>query len=288
MSNSVPSAGNGTLSNAITGTATPASNPGNDAKADATPDPSTTAADESHLPKRWRGKSEAERVESFKTLESELGRKNNEVGQLRYAIDQMLQMQRAGGEPSGKAPKAKDEPVTGERLLTDPTGTIESVAERIVGKTSKDVQDRLDKIEYDSRKEVFAKKFPKFEETMADDDFIDWVKSTPHRQRLAASAASRGDFDAAEELFGLYEDVRKVKEASVTGSDQKAKAAAADAKTLRPGNGGAGKRTASAAPAGKTFKRSELTKLYMHDRDAYNAMGTEIRAAYAGGRVTND
>jgi hypothetical protein len=292
LSNSTPSAGNGTLTNEVTGTANPAPESSTAPKGATQDASSTTTNDEAHLPKRWRGKSDAERIESFKSLESELGRKNNEVGQLRYAIDQMLQLQRATSEASGKATKTKtDEPVTGERLLTDPTGTIESVAERVVGKTSKDVQERLDKIEFKTRQDQFAKQFPKYQETMADDDFLDWVKATPHRQKLAAAAAARGDFDAAEELFGLYEDVRKVKEASVTGNDKTPKAS--DAKTLRPGNGnttgGASKRTTTGAnTTAKSFKRSELTTLYIRDRDAYNSMGAEIRAAYREGRVTND
>jgi hypothetical protein len=301
LSNSVPSAGNGVLTTEVTGTATPAPaaastgpSAATQAKTGASPDTTTPANDDANLPKRLRGKSEEERIKTFRELESELGRKNNEVGQLRYAIDQMLQMQRATSEATGKANKAQeDEPVTGERLLTDPSGTIEAVATRVAGKSTKEVQDRLDKIEFEARKESFAKKFPKFEETMANEDFIDWVKATPHRQKLAAEAAARGSFDAAEELFGLYEEVRKVHSAAVTSSsDKPAKGASAtDAQLIRPGNGnttgGAAKRTTSGAnTTAKTYGRRELANLYIRDRDSYNSLN--VQQLYREGRVTND
>lgn len=305
-SNSATPSGNGVVGNDVTGNgATPTVQVSTDVNRVATLDPATgkpieadegneasPGNDESHLPKRWRGKSDTERAESFKTLESELGRKNNELGQLRYAIDQMLQLKRneavnAAGDVTTK--KTKAEPVTGERLLNDPDATIASVAERVVGESNSGVQERLDRLEFDRKREKFATKFPKYEETMVDDGFKEWVQGSPLRQRLATEAATKGSFEAAEELFGLYdESVVRVKEARVAGNDPNA--AAANASLVKPGNGnttgGAAKKTVTNAGANKkVYVRSELALLYNTDRDAYNAQMPDVMRAYREGRV---
>lgn len=240
---------------------------------------------EDQLPQRLRGtKSFKDAVSKYRELESELGRKNNEVGQLRFVVDEMLQLKRASD--LGSEPAKKHTPVNTDALLADPESAISSVVERTASKATSAVTDRLDRMEFEVQREKFSAKFPKFEETMASPEFVEWIKQSPYRMRLA-QATTQGSFEAAHELFGLHSEVEAIK-ASAVKQDPKLAAAG----TLsRPGNGnttgGAAKKQApSAARAGQEiYSRAELAKLYMNDRDAYNAMGKQIRAAYADGRV---
>jgi hypothetical protein len=248
--------------------------------------PNEDTLPEDQLPKRWRGKSFTERVETYKTLESELGRKNNEIGQLRWVIDEMLKLRGSDGASSTSPAKknTKAEPVTNERLLTDPETTISAVAERAIEEKTAPVNERLDRMEFETRKREFESRFPKYEETMANEEFLGWVKQSPYRGRLVGAAVN-GSWEAAHELFGLYEEVEGVRKAKVTGNDPNA---AKEGAVTRPGNGnttgGAQKKTVSSGSK-KIYSRSELAKLYMTNRDAYNAMGDEIRQAYRENRV---
>lgn len=255
-----------------------------DAAASTTTATETDDVPEDQLPKRLRGKSGKERVEVFKTVESELGRKNNEIGQLRAVIDEMLRARAAGDASSTSIKTTKAEPVTAERLLNDPAKTVAEVAERAVGEQTGQMQERLDRIEFEQQQRTFEGRFPKFQETMADEGFLDWVKESPLRGRLAA-ATVKGSWDAAHELFGLYEEAEKVRKATVTTHDPNA---AKEGAVTRPGNGnttgGAAKKTVS-GNGKKIFSKSELRNLYITNRDAYNLMGDEIRQAYAEGRV---
>lgn len=240
------------------------------------------------LPQRLRGVSTFEEaVSKFKELESEFGRKNNEIGQLRYVVDELLQLKKS--QDLGAEAKAKAHtPVTTDSLLAEPDKAISSVVERTVNEKASATENRLARMEYEAAKGVFVAAFPDYQETQANPEFIEWVKASPYRMKLAQTMVQGGSFDAAAELFGMHKELSEAKAAATLKADTKGAAAAA---LSRPGNGnttgGARKeRAPGAANAGKEIlSRVELGKLYANNRDAYNAMGAEIRKAYAEGRV---
>lgn len=247
----------------------------------------TTTADddlpEDQVPQRLRGhKTFKEAVVKYRELEAELGRKNNEVGQLRYTVDEMLRLKTLSD--GGTVATAKHTPVTTDALLTNPEEAIASVVKRANAEGNGAQSDRLAKLEFEAAKREFTGKHPTYETDMADATFIDWVKASPFRTKLA-QATVNGSFDAADELFSLYGEIKEAKKPNT----EAAKAAAANASLTRPGNGGASSGAKKGAPpsAGSKdiFSKTELRKLYMNDRDKYNAMGPEIQRAYAEGRV---
>lgn len=249
-------------------------------------DNTSATPNEAQIPKALRGKSLDEVYNIYRASQSEVGRLRNEVGQTRYVVDQLLQVNRQDSGASAQ-PKAKPEPVTSERLLTDPENVISSVAERAAKKATESTDDRIARLEFEAQRERFVSRFPKYEETMGDEGFLEWVKDSPYRQRLAVQASQHASFEAAGELFGLYEETEKVRNATVTSNQKPSN----EGQLVRPGNGnttgGAQKQTTSQARQGgkKVWARSELAQLYITNRDSYNAQADEIRQAYREGRV---
>lgn len=236
------------------------------------------------LPQRLRGtKSFKDAVSKYREIESELGRKNNEVGQLRYVIDSMLNLKRT--EDLGATATPKHTPVNTDSLLADPEAAISNVARRTVTEATSQVSDRLARMEYDIAREKFGVKHPGYEATMEQPAFIDWIKASPYRMRLAEHA-TKGSFEAADELFGLHAELAAAKAAATPKVDPKAVAAAS---LTRPGNGnttgGAAKSKQPSAAGAEIYSRIELGKLYANDREKYNSMMPEIMAAYKEGRV---
>lgn len=252
--------------------------------------PVTTTTDddlpEDQVPQRLRGdKTFKAAVAKFKELESELGRKNNEVGQLRYVVDEML---RAKQVQDGATVTPKHTPVTTDTLLTNPEEAIESVVKRTSAARDGAQSDRLAALEFAAAKRDFESEFPTYGKTMEDPSFIEWVQKSPYRTRLA-QASVNGSFEAAKELFSLHAEVTAGSSDAAKAAAEAAKAAAASASLTRPGNGGASSGAKKGAPPSASskdiFSKAELRTLYMTNRDKYNAMGSEIRAAYAEGRV---
>lgn len=280
----------GTLTNDITSsvkapnTVTPA-----DKAATSGAEATTTTDDdlpEDQVPQRLRGdKTFKSAVAKYRELESELGRKNNEVGQLRYVVDEML---RAKQLQDGATVTVKPTPVTTDALLTNPEEAITAVAKRASADAVGAQSDRLAKLEFEAARREFVSEFPTYETTMSDPTFIDWVKKSPLRTRLA-QASVNGSFEAAKELFSLHAEVTAGSSAEAKAAADAAKAAAASASLTRPGSGGASSGAKKGAPPSASskdiFSKAELRKLYMNDRDKYNSMGSEIQKAYAEGRV---
>lgn len=243
---------------------------------------------ESELPQRLRGaKTFKDAVGKYREIESELGRKNNEVGQLRYVIDQMLQLKRQEDTGGTAAAKAKPEhaPVTTDALLNDPETAISSVASRAAKEAAESANERIDRMEFEAAKGRFEGQFPKYKETQEDPAFLEWVKASRYRLGLAHHAAG-GSFDSATELFAAYEELKK--ETKTPATPDLDTAAAKGAALVRPGTGNAstqGRATPPKQGSKEILSRHELGLLYIRDRAKYNAMSDEIATAYREGRV---
>lgn len=238
-------------------------------------------ADESKLPARLRGKTDEERVAAFSALESELGRKNNEIGQLRYSIDTMLRLRE---EPAATKKGKEVEPVTTDKLLNDTDATLTSVAKRVSKDELGPVEEKLALIQYQMEKDRFEKRFPGYEATMGDEAFITWVGASPLRKSLAQQAL-QGSFAAAHELFGIHEEISSARQST---TDTKAKTDPSEGSTLKPGAAGA--KTAVVRKrvenAGKDIlKRGELMMLQIKNPAEYAKRLPEIKLAYREGRV---
>ena len=112
---------------------------------------------------------------------------------------------------------------------------------------------------------------------MQDPEFAEWVKQSPVRLGLYAKADGEYDFDSANELLSTFKQLKGVKAKQVTESGKEAvtrnlKAAAVD-------TGGSGESSK------RVYRRADLIRLQLTDRDRYNSLQDEIMQAYAEGRV---
>ncbi len=98
------------------------------------------------VPEKFRGKSIADVVASYQSLESELGRARNEIGTSRRVLDELLNLRRIGEEKS--RPEAK--PVTAHELAENPEETITNVAQRVADERVRQSDQRLFELETSS------------------------------------------------------------------------------------------------------------------------------------------
>jgi len=131
--------------------------------------------------------------------------------------------------------------------------------------------------------EKFEKKHPGFQATMATQEFGTFVQGSQYRKNLAIKAA-QGDFTAADELFGLYEDVKSTKGTTTTQQNDEGVSAARKASLAR----GGGSSASGVVPSGdgkKILSRTELMEMRIKRPDEFDARQDEILQAYREKRV---
>jgi hypothetical protein len=148
---------------------------------------------------RFDGKSQEEVLRSYAQLERAYSQQGNKMGELRQSFDQYVTLQ-SKSEP---APEYK--PVTADDMYEDPENAVARVVERTTGDKLKELEVELGKVKTERRVSEFERKFPNAREIAESDDFAAWIHGSPYRARLAQNA-DRYDFEAAEELFSLYND----------------------------------------------------------------------------------
>jgi hypothetical protein len=222
------------------------------------------------LPDKFQNKSAEEIAKSYTELEKELGRKNNEVGELRKLTDQYIHQELA--RRTVDDPKESEPSIGFDELVDDPDKVLGSVVDRKL----KRVDERFERYEAQIRAEKFMQNNPDYLEIGQSQEFLNWANASPYRARQF-NLANAGDFDAAEDLLGIYRDqVKSLQKAAKQGEKVKRDKALSDATVETAGSG---------ETSGKTFKRADLMKLRMQDPEKYWAMADEIQKAYAEGRV---
>lgn len=236
------------------------------------------------LPEKYKGKTPAELIRMIEDSQSTIGRQSNEIGTLRKLTDQVLDLSRSA---TYKPPQQQEKPapLTSENLLADPEESVAKVARREADARASTLEQRLANTEAQLQLDRFSRKYPDFEKTMASSEFTSWVGESPYRQKLAAAAAQRGDFDAADELFGLYDSVKAESQADKKSKDPK-EAAKAASLAKRGGSSAAGVSDTSSGGK-KIYSRTELINLRINKPDEYQERydSGELRDAYKEGRV---
>ena len=244
----------------------------------ANPEPEPAPDPEADLPEKLRGKSPKELADMYRNLESELGRARNEIGQVRNLADELLGINRA----QRQAPAANQDPpkkLTSDDLFSDPEKSITEVATRIAESRDKEVANRVAGLEAQLQLAAFEKRHGNFRETMETPEFVDWLKKTPRRVALAQYAV-QGDYNAADELFTLFDESRPPEPAKGgDGSDAVRRASLA-----RPGGSTAAKVVGSGS--GKPiWSRKELLNMRINDPEEFDRRQPEILEAYKEKRV---
>jgi hypothetical protein len=236
------------------------------------------------LPAKYQGKSLEEVIEIARALESDRGRLANEVGGLRKLTDQVLGLaQNARFQPAPQQHE-KPAPVTSEDLLSRPEETVTEIAKRVADERGSASETRLGNLEARLALDSFQRKYPDFEQTMGDPKFQQWVSESPYRQKIANAAAQKGDFDAADELFGLYAASNPAAEKPKQTDPLEAARQAGLAR--KGGSSAAGVAPSSANDGKKVYSRNELIDMRINKPEEFNSRyASEFLPAYKEGRV---
>ena len=226
--------------------------------------------EEAELPKKFQGKSSTEIVEAYENLEKELGRKGQEIGELRKLTDSYLQSQistQAETTTTSEPADFYDNPEQAVRQIIDNHPRFKEMKEQNEKQTASLTAQQLEKAH------------PDFQEVISDGGFQEWVNGSKIRQRLYKEADSY-DFDAADELLTNWKERQMISKTKEVNESKKVKRdtamKAGEAMSNASGESTAGK---------KIYRRADLIRLKQTDPRRYEDLADEIYQAYADGRV---
>jgi len=224
------------------------------------------------MPSKFQGKSIEEVVNSYSELEKELGRKGQEIGELRKLSDEFLKTQIQVNQQNNptstdEAPDFYEDPQAAIRREIDNHPKIKE-AEAINTKSRND-----------AAVQAIASKHPEAQQTVASPEFQEWISQSKIRQRLFQDANAY-DFEAADELLSTW------KERAMISKTQEVKTAQGQSKARALTAGKAESRSSGDSVGGKKiYRRADLIRLKNSDPSRYESLGDEIYRAYAEGRV---
>lgn len=238
----------------------------------------TTAQKEAALPEKFKGKSAEEIAEAYRNLERELGRKNNELGELRGKVDTLLDIER-GRSQQGKDTTEQPKQVTDDDFWESPTQALNKAFESSpYAQKINQLEQQLSQRERTEKLNSFQSKHPDFQSIVQRSDFQEWVNATPKRQELFYQADNH-DYDAADELLSTFKEIKKIKQQEEEEArDMSDKESLKEAQVERSGNGGAKKK-------GKYFRRADIIDLKINNPSRYQALLPEIKQAAQEGRI---
>lgn len=221
------------------------------------------------IPEKFKGKELTDVVNSYKELEKELGRKNNEVGELRKLTDDFLKQKLE--EPT----EVKESNIDLDDLLENPNDVINKAVDNNPRITA--LEDQLRDARIAEQKAGFERKHENWQDVLSSEDFQNWIKDSSVRQNMFNQAHTQYDYEMADELLNLYQDVRgAAKEVAEDVATTKRKKALRNTST---GKGSTGEVTK------KVYRRTDLIRLKQTDPQRYSDMQDEIMLAYTEGRV---
>jgi hypothetical protein len=226
------------------------------------------------IPEKYKGKTVSEIVKMHQEAEKLIGRQAQEVGEVRKLADELIKQQIDKGKQA--QPETSVQEVD---FFEDPNKAINQAIE------NNPILKRLNE-EQEAQKQIRAQetlkaKHPDFMEVVANEDFANWVKSSRVRLSLFAQAQNY-DIDAADELLSTYKTLKGINAQTPSSNELVEQEKASRKKTLQAASvqtGGSGETSQ------KVFRRADILKLMMTDRERYLALEPEIRQAYAEGRV---
>jgi len=229
------------------------------------------------IPDKFTGKSVEDIVKSYQNLEQELGRKSQEIGELRQLSDSFLkaEISRNDGQTSLQTENSNGE--TENDFFDDPSKAVNSLIEN--HPKFREFQEFQVRQSQDTNKVQLEQTHPDYIDIVKDSKFQDWVKASTFRTDLF-QAADAYNYAAADELLTHWKERSMIDKTAEVKEKQKA---------TRKKNLKAGKtesRVSSESTAGKkTYRRADLIRLKQSDPNRYADLSDEIYNAYAEGRV---
>lgn len=232
---------------------------------------------ESNVPSKFANKSTEEIIDSYTNLEKELGRKAQEVGELRKLSDSFLQAEVSRqSNPQNNTPlETKDN----EELdfFDDPNKAVNDMIEK--HPRFQEFQQFQAQQAQAGAKAQLEQKHPDFTDVVQDKGFQEWVQDSPIRMQMFQAADSY-NFDAANELLSNWKDrsmiskTQEVKQQAETNRKDALKAGSTESRS-----------SSASSAGGKTYRRADLIRLKMEDPNRYESLEDDIFQAYQDGRV---
>ena len=220
------------------------------------------------LPDKYRDKSLDEIVKMHQEAEKLIGKQAQEVGEVRKLADELIKQNLGSRQQTRQEEPEVDffeNPQKAVQRTVDNHPDVQAARQATLEMRRSQIQQRL------------AQEHPDFGEIAKEQDFANWVKSSPIRIKIFEQADSGYDFDSANELLSTYKQLRSVKQKQT--SDEGEVTRKQNLKAVGVDVGGSGESSK------KVYRRADLIRLKMQDPNRYDALSDEIMAAYAEGRV---
>ena len=221
------------------------------------------------LPEKYRDKSLDEIVKMHQEAEKLIGKQAQEVGEVRKLADELIKQNLGSRQQQTRQEEPEvdffENPQKAVQRTVDNHPDILAARQVTLEMKRAQIQQRL------------AQEHPDFGEIAKDQDFANWVKSSPVRIKIFEQADSGYDFDSANELLSTYKQLRSVKQKQV--SDEGEVTRKQNLKAVGVDVGGSGESSK------KVYRRADLIQLQLRDPDRYAALSDEIMQAYIEKRV---
>jgi hypothetical protein len=220
------------------------------------------------LPDKYRDKSLDEIVKMHQEAEKLIGKQAQEVGEVRKLADELIKQNLGSRQQTRQEEPEVDffeNPQKAVQRTVDNHPDILAARQVTQEMRRAQIQQRL------------AQEHPDFGDIARDQDFANWVKSSPVRIRIFEQADSGYDFDSANELLSTYKQLRSVKQKQT--SDDGEVTRKQNLRAVGVDVGGSGESSK------KVYRRADLIRLKMQDPNRYDALSDEIMQAYQEGRV---
>lgn len=221
------------------------------------------------LPEHYRGKTPAELIKMHQEAESRIGQQGEEVGKLRSVVDDFILKQTKVNE---------QEEAEEIDFFADPDKAVEyKIANH---PTLKKLEQFGTQMQQSQTLSALQQKHPDLKEIAMSPEFQKWVTGSKVRQQLYEQANNQYNYDAADELFSTWKEIRNVTRQTVE-VERKERKQALNAASTGGANG------SSEAPSKKIYRRQDIIDLMRNDPKRYQGMSNEIMRAYQEGRVRN-
>ena len=221
------------------------------------------------LPEKYREKSLDEIVKMHQEAEKLIGKQAQEVGEVRKLADELIKQNLGSRQQQTRQEEPEvdffENPQKAVQRTVDNHPDILAARQVTQEMKRSQIQQRL------------AQEHPDFGDIAKEQDFANWVKSSPVRIQIFEQANAGYDFDSANELLSTYKQLRSVKQKQT--SDDSEITRKQNLKAVGVDVGGSGESSK------KVYRRADLIRLKMQDPNRYDALSDEIMAAYAEGRV---
>jgi hypothetical protein len=230
---------------------------------------SKKAEDQSELPDKYRHKSLDEIVRMHQEAEKLIGKQAQEVGEVRKLADELIKQNLSSRQQQTRVEEPEvdffENPQKAVQRTVDSHPDIIAARQATLEMKRAQIQQKL------------AQEHPDFGDIAKNEDFANWVKSSPVRIDLFKKADADFDYDSANELLSTYKELRSVKQKQTSDAGEATRKQ--NLKAVGVDVGGSGESSK------RVYRRADLIRLKMQDPNRYEALSDEIMLAYQEGRV---